>query len=124
MAEQWEHVRVTLSDGSSVEVPKGATVADALEAWKKSKNGWVAARLNGRLLDLTSPIEDGGTLEPLSPESPEGLEILRHSTSHIMAQAVQELFPGTKIAIGPAIENGFYYDFDTAQPFSPETWKR
>ncbi|MEJ5364064.1 MAG: threonine--tRNA ligase [Desulfosoma sp.] len=120
MAEQSEHVRVTLSDGSSVEVPKGATVADALEAWKKSKNGWVAARLNGRLLDLTSPIEDGGTLEPLSPESPEGLEILRHSTSHIMAQAVQELFPGTKIAIGPAIENGFYYDFDMAQPFSPE----
>jgi len=120
MSEQSEHVRVTLSDGATVEVPKGATVADALAMWKKSKNGWVAARLNGRLLDLNAPIGDGGALEPLSPESPEGLEILRHSTSHIMAQAVQELFPGTKIAIGPAIENGFYYDFDTAQPFSPE----
>uniref|UniRef100_A0A832EAN7 Threonine--tRNA ligase n=1 Tax=Desulfacinum infernum TaxID=35837 RepID=A0A832EAN7_9BACT len=120
MVEQSEQVRVTLSDGTSVEVPKGATVADVLALWKKSPNGWVAARLNGRLLDLNAPVEEGGALEPLSPESPEGLEILRHSTSHIMAQAVQELFPGTKIAIGPAIENGFYYDFDTAQPFSPE----
>ncbi|WP_448384136.1 threonine--tRNA ligase [Desulfosoma sp.] len=120
MVEQSEQVRVTLSDGTSVEVPKGATVADVLALWKKSPNGWVAARLNGRLLDLNAPVEEGGALEPLSPESPEGLEILRHSTSHIMAQAVQELFPGTKIAIGPAIENGFYYDFDSAQPFSPE----
>ncbi len=120
MSEQSEHVCVKLADGTAVEVPKGATVAEALAAGKKSKNGWVAARLNGRLLDLHAPIRESGTLEPITAETPEGLEILRHSTSHIMAQAVQELYPGTKIAIGPAIENGFYYDFDVAQPFSPE----
>ncbi|MGQ9484689.1 MAG: threonine--tRNA ligase [Desulfosoma sp.] len=120
MAEQAESVRVNFSDGTSMEVPKGTAVAEALAQWKRTKNTWVAARLNGKLLDLRAPIEEGGALEPLAPESPEGLEILRHSTSHIMAQAVQELFPGTKIAIGPAIENGFYYDFDPPQSFSPE----
>lgn len=120
MSEQSEQVCVKLADGTAVEVPKGATVAEVLALWKKSKNGWVAARLNGRLLDLHAPIGESGTLEPISAETPEGLEILRHSTSHIMAQAVQEMFPETKIAIGPAIENGFYYDFDVAQPFSPE----
>ncbi|MEJ5348554.1 MAG: threonine--tRNA ligase [Desulfosoma sp.] len=115
-----ETVRVEFSDGTSLELPKGATIKEALAQWKKSKNGWVAARLNGKLKDLRAPIEESGTLEPLNPETPEGLEILRHSTSHIMAQAVQELFPGTRIAIGPAIENGFYYDFDVPESFSPE----
>ncbi|ROR01554.1 threonine--tRNA ligase [Desulfosoma caldarium] len=120
MAEQAESVRVTFSDGTFVELPKGAAVKDALAQWKKTKNAWVAARLNGKLLDLRAPIEEEGILEPLAAETPEGLEILRHSTSHIMAQAVQELFPGTKIAIGPATESGFYYDFDSSQSFSPE----
>lgn len=120
MAEQAGSVRVRFADGTSIEVPYGATVQEALAAWKKSQNGWVAARLNGRLLDLRAPIQESGTLEPLGADTPEGLEILRHSTSHIMAQAVQELFPGTKIAIGPAIENGFYYDFDGTHSFSPE----
>lgn len=120
MAEQAESVRVSFSDGTFVELPRGAAVKDALAQWKKTKNAWVAARLNGKLLDLRAPIEEEGILEPLTAETPEGLEILRHSTSHIMAQAVQELFPGTKIAIGPAIESGFYYDFDAPQSFSPE----
>jgi threonyl-tRNA synthetase len=70
-------------------------------------------------VDLTRPVEQDAVLEPVAADSPEGLEILRHSTSHVMAQAVLSLFPEAKVAIGPAIENGFYYDFDVPQPFSP-----
>jgi threonyl-tRNA synthetase len=71
-------------------------------------------------VDLTRPVEQDAVLEPVAADSPEGLEILRHSTSHVMAQAVLSLFPEAKVAIGPAIENGFYYDFDVPQPFSPD----
>ncbi len=77
----------------------------------------VAAKVNGVLRDLSAAIEGGAELEPVYLQSEEGLEILRHSTSHVMAMAVKELFPGVKVTIGPAIENGFYYDFDYDRPF-------
>ncbi len=80
----------------------------------------VAAGLNGKAIDLLEPLMDSGHLEFVSAWSPKGLDILRHSTSHVMAQAVQELFPDVKVTIGPAIEDGFYYDFDTPRPFTPE----
>ncbi len=80
----------------------------------------VAAGLDGKAIDLLEPLMDSGHLEFVSAWSPKGLDILRHSTSHVMAQAVQELFPDVKVTIGPAIEDGFYYDFDTPRPFTPE----
>ena len=85
----------------------------------------MAARANGELLELASPLPDAvrnGTtpLEPITLDSDEGLDLLRHSTAHVMAAAVQKLFPGTKVTIGPAIDKGFYYDFDPQRPFSVE----
>lgn len=80
----------------------------------------IAARINGRLVDLNTSQSDVSDIEWINVSSPEGLEILRHSTSHLMAQAVKELYPEVKITIGPAIEEGFYYDFDTERPFTNE----
>ena len=77
----------------------------------------VAVKVNGENKDLSSDIDSEAELEPIFPESEEGLEILRHSTYHVMAMAVKDLFPDVKVTIGPAIENGFYYDFDYKRPF-------
>ncbi len=86
----------------------------------KSPERIVAVRINGELKDLSSPLDAEAELEPVYLEQPEGLEILRHSTSHVMAEAVKALFPGVKVTIGPAIEDGFYYDFDYERPFREE----
>ena len=80
----------------------------------------IAARVNGLLTDLASPISPDDTVELISIGSPEGLAILRHSTAHVLAQAVQDIFPTTKLGIGPPIKDGFYYDFDVERPFTPE----
>jgi len=87
---------------------------------RKAAEKAVAARLDVRLIDLSTPIAADAPVEPVLPDSPEGLEVIRHSTAHLMAQAVQELFPGTQVTIGPVIEDGFYYDFVRAEPFTPE----
>src|SRR3979409_427849 len=78
----------------------------------------VLAKLDGELLDIDRPLPHGGKFELLTRDSPEALETLRHDASHIMAEAVQELFPGTQVTIGPAIEDGFYYDFARKEPFT------
>ena len=80
----------------------------------------IAARINGVVSDLASPISPDDTVELISIGSPEGLAILRHSTAHVLAQAVQDTFPSTKLGIGPPIKDGFYYDFDVERPFTPE----
>ncbi|GAA1928223.1 threonine--tRNA ligase [Nocardioides lentus] len=80
----------------------------------------VAARVGGELRDLSREVEDGSSVEGVSIDSPDGLDILRHSTAHVMAQAVQDLYPDAKLGIGPPIRDGFYYDFDVATPFTPE----
>ncbi|MDG2306792.1 MAG: threonine--tRNA ligase [Candidatus Binatia bacterium] len=80
----------------------------------------VGARLDGELVDLSRPLEKGGKLEPVSPKSADGLEILRHSTAHLLAQAVKRLFPSAQVTIGPVIEDGFFYDFAFERPFTPE----
>jgi threonyl-tRNA synthetase len=110
-----------------VELAAGATCADALKAALSGKafKACVAARAGDALLDLTAPVpaavaEGAVILEPVSLDSPEGLEILRHSVAHVMACAVQRLFPKARVTIGPAIEKGFYYDFDAPRPFSVE----
>jgi len=96
----------------------------AIEALKESSNfecnRVIAARVDGRLIDLYSEIQPNEQVQPIYMESPEGQEILRHSTAHVMAMAVKELFPEVKITIGPAIEDGFYYDFDYKRPFREE----
>ncbi|MFD6986424.1 threonine--tRNA ligase, partial [Streptomyces sp. NPDC059956] len=83
----------------------------------------VAARIAGELKDLAYEVKDGETVEPVEISSPDGLDILRHSTAHVMAQAVQELFPEAKLGIGPPVRDGFYYDFDVVKPFTPDDLK-
>ncbi len=83
----------------------------------------IAARVNGELRDLACELADGDVVEPVTIDSAAGLAILRHSTAHVLAQAVQQLFPEAKLGIGPPVENGFYYDFDVRQPFGPEDLK-
>ncbi len=118
--------------GTFVEVPPGTSCAEVLQqglSGKKFKNA-VACRLgNGGkdapMLDLTAPVpEEADELEPIMADSPAGLDVIRHSAAHIMAAAVRRLFPGVKVTIGPAIENGFYYDFDYQRPFTPEDLER
>ena len=80
----------------------------------------VVARINGALKDLATPIADGDVVEPVTVDTPEGLAVLRHSTAHVLAQAVQDTFPEAKLGIGPPIKDGFYYDFSVERPFTPE----
>jgi threonyl-tRNA synthetase len=116
--------------GREHEVAPGTTAGQALDllnapAGERSVAGSpvIAARVNGELRDLASPVADGDAVEPVELASPDGRSIMRHSTAHVMAQAVQELFPEAKLGIGPPVENGFYYDFDVPQPFSPDDLK-
>jgi len=101
-------------------VPKGTTVSEILGKMGQSGDGWIAAKLNGQLVDLARRVEEDAVLEGVGTDSPAALEILRHSAAHIMAQAVRSIFPEALVAIGPAIENGFYYDFDVLRPFTQE----
>ena len=110
-------------EGSPVEVPSAATVGETLAGGlsKKQLKRAVVARCGERLLDLSSPLPaDCAELTPIFAESPEGLDVIRHSTAHLMAEAVKKLFPSAKVTIGPAVEHGFYYDFDFERPFTPE----
>ena len=102
---------------------QSVTPAEALDRWGLRK-GAVAALVDGSLVDLTAPLTESATIEPVAADSEEGLEILRHSTSHLMAQAVRRLYPGTKVAIGPAIKEGFYYDMDVAGTITEGDLKR
>jgi threonyl-tRNA synthetase len=114
-------IKVTIDQGSTITLAEGATVAQALEALGLAKDSpVVAARINGDLADLSLPLPGDCTIAPIRLDSPEGLEIMRHSAAHLMAEAVRDLFPGVKVAIGPAIESGFYYDFGVPEPFTPE----
>jgi threonyl-tRNA synthetase len=106
-------------DGSRRSFEDGVTGRDIAAGISKSlEKKAVLVKLDGELLDLERPLEHGGKLEIVTRESPDALETIRHDVSHILAEAVQELFPGTQVTIGPAIEDGFYYDFARAEPFS------
>ena len=114
-------IKVQLDQGPAVEMAAGVTVAQALQDLRiKTDRRLVAVRVDGELMDLSRGLAQDCTITPISLDSPEGLEIIRHSAAHVMAEAVRELFPGAKVAIGPAIENGFYYDFEVPKPFTPE----
>src|ERR1700730_17627520 len=118
-------MQVQLPDGSMKEVPNDATVAQVAESiGKRLARDAVAGKVNGRIVDLQAKFPDKARVEILTPRSKDGIDVIRHSTAHLMAQAVQELFPGTQVTIGPVIENGFYYDFGTDRPFSDEDLRR
>jgi threonyl-tRNA synthetase len=111
----------TLPDGSTrtfAEPVDGSAVAKSIGS--RLERDAVAVRVNGRLTDLTLPIEQDASIEIVTRTSKDGLQLLRHDAAHVMAEAVKELYPETQVTIGPAIENGFYYDFARKEPFTPD----
>ncbi len=112
-------MKITLKDGTVREFGDGLNAFDAAKELGIAKTA-CAAKINGTLCDLRTTVPDGATLEILTFEDEDGRKAFRHTASHILAQAVKRLFPEVKLAIGPAIDNGFYYDFDKETPFTPE----
>jgi threonyl-tRNA synthetase len=118
-------VRVTLPDGSSRSVPAGTPVADvAAGISPRLARAALAAAVDDRLVDLSYRLEADASVRVITPESPEALHVYRHSTAHLLAAAVTTLFPGTQCGIGPATEDGFFYDFVVERPFVPEDLER
>ncbi|MGA3017133.1 MAG: threonine--tRNA ligase [Bryobacteraceae bacterium] len=119
------NIEITLPDGSRRSVEAGIRPIDIAKAISpRLADAAIVARLNGELYDLTRPIEADAALQILTNKDPEALQVYRHSAAHLLAAAVLELYPETKLGIGPPIENGFYYDFDRATPFTPEDLER
>ncbi len=114
-------IAITLPDGSTKEYPFGTAPWNiAKDISPRLGREALAAKVDGHLADLGLPLKQDATVEILTFDDEEGREVYRHSTAHVMAQAVQKLFPDVQLAIGPAIANGYYYDFDTREPFVPE----
>ena len=114
-------VALTFPDGARREYPQGTTGLDVAKGISPSlAKRTVAMALDGTLADLTDPIDRDARIEFISREDPRALELIRHDAAHVLAEAVQTLWPGTQVTIGPVIENGFYYDFFRNQPFTPE----
>ena len=106
-------------DGAVRQYPDGATGKDVAQSISPSlAKRTVLVKLDGELRDFERPLDQGGAIEFVTRDSPEALETIRHDTAHVLAEAVQELFPGTQVTIGPSIEDGFYYDFARDEPFS------
>lgn len=113
-------MKISVKDGPTTDVSVGETVGAALSALGLAGQGVLAAKVDGTVVDLSRPLSGSSTVEPLQFNSVEGREVYRHSSTHIMAQAVKELFPSAQLAIGPALEDSFYYDFAYDRPFTPE----
>src|SRR5512133_1018985 len=115
-------VHVTLPDGSSKEAPRGTTVLDFVKTAIGAGLAKAAyfAKLDGNPVDLSRQLEADAKLEVVTTKSKEALEVARHDAAHVMASVVQRLYPDTQVTIGPAIEDGFYYDFAREKPFTPE----
>ena len=116
---------ITLPDGKIINFQNDINGIEIAEKIGKSlaKQALVMS-VNGELKDLYTNINKDSTIEIFTAKDPEGLEVIRHDTAHIMAMAVQELFPGTQVTIGPVIENGFYYDFARKEPFTSDDLKK
>ncbi len=117
-------VTVKTPDGASVEVDAGATAQQALQALGRIRGQVLAAKVDGAVRDLSTPLTDGATVEAVPADTDEGRQVLRHSVAHVLAQAVTDLWPAAKFAIGPPVTDGFYYDFDVAEPFTPDDLER
>ena len=114
-------ITVTLPDASRREYEAGVTVADVAKSIGAGlAKAALCGKVDGKLVDLSYKLEKDASVAIVTAKDPEGLELLRHSTAHLMAQAVKELYPTAEVTIGPAIENGFYYDFKYERPFTPE----
>jgi threonyl-tRNA synthetase len=117
-------ISVTLSGADTQRIDAGTPVLEVLKAAGSMNSQVVAARVNDHVVDLSRPLSDDCAVSPIVVDSPEGIDVLRHSTAHLLAQAVKRLFPDVQITIGPVIADGFYYDFSRAQPFTPEDLER
>src|SRR6266853_1261592 len=116
-----DKIHIKLPDGSDKEMPKGATALDVAKAISpRLADAALAAKSNGDLIDLTRPLDKDTELRILTDKDPEALGVYRHSSAHLLAAAVLELFPETKLGHGPATESGFFYDFYRETPFTPE----
>src|SRR6202161_2911521 len=115
------NLQVTLPDGSVQNVPAAAPPIDVPHSTSpRLADDALVAKVNGNLWDLNRPLEADSTLQILTPKNPEAIEVYRHSTAHLLAAAVLELYPETKLGVGPPIETGFYYDFARPDEFTPE----
>jgi len=115
-------ITISLPDGSRKSLPAGATIRDVAEAiGPRLASAAIAGRIDGQLVDVTAPVPDGALVEIMTERDFSALNLLRHSAAHVMAEAVQDLFPDVKFGIGPAIEDGFYYDFDVPRPLRPRS---
>jgi threonyl-tRNA synthetase len=120
-----ELIKVVFPDGAEKEFPLGTTTEDIAASISSGlKKKAIAGKLNGEMYDLRRPIVTNGAIEIVTPEQPEGLEVLRHSTAHLMAQALKRLYPKVKLGVGPVIEGGFYYDVDIDESITPEDLPR
>jgi threonyl-tRNA synthetase len=121
MEARTDAVTVTLPDGSTRSIPRGRTVREVAQGIgpRLARDAW-AGKLDGKVVDLVTPIDSDASLEIITGKSADAVPIYRHSTAHLTAQAVKRLFPDVQIGIGPPIENGYYYDFNPARPFTPE----
>src|SRR6056297_731872 len=114
-------INLTFPDGARREFPAGTTGREIVEGIARSlAKKTVAMALDGTVVDLSDPIMRDARIEFLNREDPRALDLIRHDCAHVLAEAVQELYPGTQVTIGPVIENGFYYDFARDEPFTPE----
>jgi threonyl-tRNA synthetase len=125
VAQASETVKIKLPDGSSRDVPRGTTAHDIAKSISpRLADAALAARVNGKVVDLDRPIDQDAEVRILTEKDPESLEVLRHSTAHVMATAVTELFPETKLGHGPPTESGFFYDFYRPTPFTADDLQR
>lgn len=121
LIERMEQIKVTLPDGAIKEFEKGITIEEIAASISSGlKKKAVAGKLNGKMVDIYHPVIEDSSIEVITLDSEEGLEVYRHSSAHLLAQAVNRLYPGTKFGIGPVIEDGFYYDMDLPKPLTPE----
>ena len=112
-------IQITLPDGKNLKLEKGTTgfeIANSISPSLAKES--IAIKINGKLYDISYPIEVDGEIEIIKKNHEDALELIRHDCAHVMAEAVQSLFPNTQVTIGPAIENGFYYDFSRKEPFT------
>src|ERR1700710_2896770 len=121
MSAEASPVHITLPDGKTLDFPKGVTGAQiAASIGPGLAKAALILEVNGQQWDLFRPIEQDAKIRIITKKDPEALELIRHDAAHVLAMAVQELYPGTQVTIGPAIDDGFYYDFARAEPFTPE----
>jgi len=117
--------KATLPDGSILEVTDGATIKDLAEKiGQRLAKAAVAVKVNGKLVDLSAPLKGEVSVQIITSRDEEGLEVMRHSCAHIMAEAICSIWPDTKLVYGPTVEDGFYYDIDLDEPIRPTDFDR